>query len=96
MTKLILVAHIYAKEDAIDHVKNELEKLIPPTKEEEGCLQYDLHLDLEDPSHFMFYEIWESRDHLQQHMNSEHIKNYKAANENTIEKLSLYEMAAIG
>ncbi len=45
MSKLTIVAHITAKADKIEQVKAELEKLIAPTCEEEGCLQYDLHQD---------------------------------------------------
>ena len=54
MSKLTIVAHIFAKPDQIDLVKAELQKIIAPTLAEEGCLQYDLHQDNEEPEHFMF------------------------------------------
>ena len=56
MLKLTIVANIEAKSDKIDFVKAELEKLIHITRSEDGCLQYDLHQDNENPAHFMFYE----------------------------------------
>ena len=43
MSKLTIVAHIHANPDKIDLVKAELEKLLPITRAEEGCIQYDLH-----------------------------------------------------
>ena len=43
MSKLTIVANIYAKAGRIDFVKAELLKLIEPTRAEEGCLNYDLH-----------------------------------------------------
>jgi quinol monooxygenase YgiN len=46
------------------------EKLIPITRAEEGCIQYDLHQDNEEPAHFLFYENWASRELWQIHMNS--------------------------
>lgn len=62
MAKLTIVANIHAKSDKVELVKAELLKLIPITRAEEGCIQYDLHHDNENPSHFMFYENWESRE----------------------------------
>lgn len=49
MPKLTIVAHIFAKPDQIEFVKAELQKIIAPTLAEEGCLQYDLHQDNEEP-----------------------------------------------
>ena len=53
---LTIVANIYAKEDQVEFVKSELIKLIETTLAEEGCVQYDLHQDNQDPRRFMFYE----------------------------------------
>ncbi len=58
MAPLTIVANIKAKADKIDLVKAELEKLIDITRSEEGCLQYDLHQDNENPAHFLFYETY--------------------------------------
>ncbi len=60
--KLTVVARIEAKPDKIALVKAELMKLIEPTLEEAGCVQYDLHQDNENPAVFLFYENWESRE----------------------------------
>ena len=56
MTTLTVIAHITAKDDSIALVKAELEKLIPATRSEKGCIRYDLFQDNEKPSHFMFHE----------------------------------------
>ncbi|NES24956.1 MAG: antibiotic biosynthesis monooxygenase [Symploca sp. SIO3E6] len=92
MSKLTIVAHITAKSDKIELVKTELEKLIDITRAEEGCLQYDLHQDNENPAHFMFYENWESRELWQIHMNNQHIKDYMAATDGAVEVFTLHEM----
>jgi quinol monooxygenase YgiN len=68
MAKLTIVANIKAKADQIDLVKAELEKLIDITRAEEGCINYYLHQDNENPAHFLFYENWESRELWQTHM----------------------------
>lgn len=92
MPPLTIVAHITATSDKIDLVKAELEKLIATTRSEEGCLQYDLHQDNDNPAHFMFYENWESRELWQAHMNNQHLKDYLAATDGAVEVFVLHEM----
>lgn len=95
MSKLTIVANITAKSDKIEFVKSELEKLIDTTRSEEGCLQYDLHQDNQNPAHFMFYENWESREPWQKHINNQHLKDYMAATDGAIEAFSVYEMTQL-
>jgi len=92
MSKLTIVAHITAKSDRVELVKAELQKLIDVTRSEEGCLQYDLHQDNENPAHFMFYENWESRELWQAHMNNQHLKDYMAATDGAVEVFTLHEL----
>ena len=96
MSKLTIVANIYAKPDKIELVQSELEKLIPITQAEEGCIQYDLHQDNENPTHFMFYENWDSRELWQAHMNAPHLAAYLEATEGTVAEFTLHEMSRIG
>jgi len=96
MPKLTIVANIKAKADRVDLVKAELEKLIDVTRVEEGCMQYDLHQDNEDASHFMFYEIWESRELWQVHMGNQHLQDYMAATDGDVAEFTLNEMTRIG
>jgi quinol monooxygenase YgiN len=93
--KLTIVANIHAKADKIGLVKTELEKLIEPTLAEEGCINYDLHLDNENPAHFMFYENWESRELWQVHMNNDNLANFIAATDGALESLTVNEMTHI-
>jgi len=92
MATLTIVANIKANADKIDLVKTELEKLIDITRAEEGCINYDLHQDNEDPTHFMFYENWESRELWQTHMNAQHLQDYLAATDGTVEEFTVNEM----
>ena len=92
MSKLTIVANIKAKSDKIDLVKAELEKLIPITRAEEGCINYDLHQDNGNPAHFLFYENWESRELWQAHMANDHLAAYMVATEGAVESFTLNEM----
>lgn len=95
MSKLTVIANIKAKSDKIDLVKEELIKLIDITCDEEGCLQYDLHQDNNNPAHFMFYENWKSRELWQAHMGRQHLKDYAAATDGAVEEFTLLEMTHI-
>ncbi|MEM1085320.1 MAG: putative quinol monooxygenase [Verrucomicrobiota bacterium] len=95
-TKLTIVANIKAKPDKIELVKSELLKLIDITRVEEGCLQYDLHQDNENPAHFLYFENWESRDLWQAHMGNQHLADYMTATEGAVEDFTLNEMTQIG
>ena len=95
MSKLTIAAHIVANTDKIDLVKAELEKLVPITRSEKGCIQYDLHQDNENPAHFLFYENWDSRELWQTHMNASHLQDYMAATEGAVASFTLHEMTQI-
>jgi len=94
--QLTIVARILAKEEKRDLVKSELLKLIPITRVEAGCINYDLHQDNENPNLFLFHENWESRELWQQHMNNAHLADYMKATDGAVEEFTLNEMTVIG
>jgi len=96
LSNITIVAHIVATVEKIDLVRSELEKLIPITRSEEGCVRYDLHQDNENPAHFMFYENWMSRELWQRHMNAPHLAAYLEATEGAVADFTLSEMNVIG
>jgi len=92
---LTIVASIRSQPGQEDLVETELRKLVEPTREEAGCLQYDLHKNHEVPGHFVFYENWEDRDLWQAHMGAAHIAAYMAATEGAVAEFTLHEMERI-
>ena len=92
---LIILAQITAAPSKEELVRSELEKLVAPTRAEEGCVQYDLHQDNDRPGFFVFYEIWESRALWQAHMNQPHLAAYRAATEGAVADFQLNEMSKI-
>lgn len=75
MSKLTCIAKIKAQEEHKETVLSELTKIVLPTQKEQGCINYDLHVDNTDDSIFMFHETWESEDDLNAHSQSAHIKS---------------------
>ncbi len=94
--QLTIVARILAKEEKRDLVKSELLKLIPITRAEAGCINYDLHQDNENPNLFLFDENWESRGLWQQHMNNKHLADYIKATDGAVEEFTVRQMTIIG
>jgi quinol monooxygenase YgiN len=92
MSIVTVVAKVTAKSDVIEAVKAELIKLIEPTRQEDGCIEYRLHQDNDDPSVFVFYESWQSLACLEQHTNSQHFQSYVAAVGNLITDKDVHKM----
>lgn len=72
MSRITVIAMLKAREGLEDKVNQELLKMVEETHKENGCLQYDLHRSVEDPSVFVFYEIWESKNALDKHFQTPH------------------------
>ena len=74
---LTVLARIRALPGHEQEVKAALLALIPPTREESGCLNYDLHQSTDDPALFVFHENWESRAHLDAHLQQPHLDAFE-------------------
>ncbi|WP_028295650.1 putative quinol monooxygenase [Olivibacter sitiensis] len=83
---LTVIAKITAKKALIKETKEVLQALVPPTLAEEGCLQYDLHQGTTENHVFFFYETWESRQHLEEHLANSHLIAFKQKAENLLQR----------
>ena len=79
MPVVTVVARLVAKADAVELVKGEVLKMVEPTRQEPGCLEYRLHQDNADPRVFIFYENWQDQASLDRHLASPHFTRYAAA-----------------
>ncbi|MBY0502961.1 MAG: antibiotic biosynthesis monooxygenase [Bryobacteraceae bacterium] len=68
-----VIAHIHAKPGQEDAVRAVLESYVGPTRQEDGCLRYDLFVDVSDPTRFTFVEEWTTMAALEKHGQSAHI-----------------------
>lgn len=95
MSNLTVVAKVVAKKDSVESVKNEMLKLIVPTRKEDGCIEYNLHQDNDDPAVFVFYETWESLACLENHMSTDHFKSFVSAIGSLVEEMAVHKMTRI-
>lgn len=96
MSHLFVTAHIKSKLEFVEKTKEELQKLIPPTLKEEGCIKYDLHQSISDETEFLFYEIWTSKEALDAHSKSPHITKFREVREEFLDgspRVELWEGA---
>ena len=71
---ITVVATCQARPGKEAALKKALIGLVAPTRQEAGCLNYDLHALPEDPAKFLFHENWTSQAHLDAHLQSAHIQ----------------------
>ncbi|MFT5111906.1 MAG: autoinducer 2-degrading protein [Parasphingorhabdus sp.] len=67
MTKVILQGHIIVPDTDIEAVKLELINHITLTKQEEGCLVFNVTQDSEDSGKFNVYEEFKDRQSFASH-----------------------------
>ncbi len=73
MSDLDVIAVIEAKSGSEDEVKAALQELATATREEKGCISYELKVAADKPTTFVTVEKWRSAEDLDGHMNSAHI-----------------------
>ena len=74
-----VIAEMTANPGKEEELKRHLLLLVEHTRQEEGCVQYDLHLSHHDPRIFLFVETWTTAEALDRHANSAHMKAFQAA-----------------
>lgn len=71
--------------------------LVKPTHAEEDCIDYILHESLESPGTYLFYENWTSKEKLDQHLQTAHLKLFLSRVDGLLEgsvELSLWQHLA--
>jgi len=63
--------------------------------EDKGCLQYDLHKDMEKENTYVFVETWESEALLAEHMGKAHFKAFQVALDGKVESRSIQKLEKI-
>ena len=59
---------------------------VEPSRAEPGCIEYHMLRDKEDPTLFIFYEIWASQADLDRHSNLPHMQAFFAKRMDYLER----------
>jgi quinol monooxygenase YgiN len=73
-----LVVMLRAKEGQHMLLEAELRALIAPTRKEQGCLRFDLHVCVDQPGCFLLHEVWGARDDHTAHIRTPHFLRWNA------------------
>ena len=96
-SQLDVVAHIQAAPGEEALVREVLESYLAPTRLEDGCLRYDLFVDVDDASKFTFIEEWTSVGALLKHSQSQHLAVGRARLEGKLARANqVVKLARIG
>jgi len=93
--KITVLAIVYVKAGLEEKTKQELLKLVPLTHQEPGCINYDMHVNIdlktlkENPRIFMFYENWRSREDWDLHMKMPYLQNWIKMSGDLTDKIEL-------
>jgi quinol monooxygenase YgiN len=74
MKTITVVATFEARPGKEVELRNALVGLVAPTRQEVGCLNYDLHVVPENPAKFLFHENWTTKTALDAHLQTPHIQ----------------------
>jgi quinol monooxygenase YgiN len=102
--KITVFARIKVKEAEAANGRKMLLNLVPLTRQEPGCINYDMHVSVgtdpenytkEQSNYFMFYENWRSRQDWDRHMNMPYLQEWsKWCDQNCAEppEVTIWEM----
>ncbi|GFE68635.1 putative quinol monooxygenase [Chroococcus sp. FPU101] len=67
-----VIAKVISLPNTLDETKTLLISLVEPTRQEKGCLNYELWQNQENPTEFSFVEEWEDQAALEAHFLTPH------------------------
>jgi len=77
--KIVLVARLKVREDAVEEAKRLALGIVADSRTEEGCVNYDVHQAIDDPTVFVWHETWKNRAALDNHFELPYFKEFFAA-----------------
>ena len=78
MSEVVVVGSFVARDGKEDPARAAFAALVAPTHAEDGCILYALHQGQDDARKLAFVERWASRDELDRHLESDHVKGVLA------------------
>jgi quinol monooxygenase YgiN len=77
MIYLVSTAHL--KPGTRDKCLAPARAVIAASRQEAGCIAYDLNFSVTDPDRMVFIEVWKDRAALDEHFQTPHFRTWRAA-----------------
>jgi quinol monooxygenase YgiN len=78
MSQVTNIAYIRAVSGRSDELGRRLLELVQPSRQEDGCINYDVHRSDTDPDLWCVYENWRSAEDLDTHFGLPHMQAFVA------------------
>lgn len=95
---LVVAAECRILPDHWQEFEEEMARITDFVRAEPGCTRYDTTTSIEEPGLFLILEEWESKEHLNSHLETSHMKEHKVLTADwTAEpvRLTLYEVLSV-
>ena len=64
---IVLIARLKVKSDKVEQTKSAALAIVDQSRNEAGCINYDIHQSIEDETLFFWHETWVSKAALDEH-----------------------------
>ncbi|MBT2341378.1 MULTISPECIES: putative quinol monooxygenase [Pseudomonas] len=80
------ILHAKTRPEKADAFEALFRAYVEPSRAEPGCIEYHMLRDQQDPTLFIFYEIWACEAHLEVHSNLPHMQQFFAQRMDYLER----------
>ncbi len=85
-----------AKEDKLKKFKALVSSMVLPSRQEDGCLKYNVYQYENQPTYFLVIEAWSDEEFLEGHKASKHYLHFKENCDDLIESKTTDNLILIG
>jgi quinol monooxygenase YgiN len=64
---IVLIARLKVMPDKIEQTRSAALAIVEPSRNEAGCLNYDIHQSIEDETVFLWHETWANKAAIDEH-----------------------------
>lgn len=70
------ILHAHTRPEKSAEFEALFNRYVATSRAEEGCLEYHMLRDAQDPTLFIFFEVWQSPEHLAAHNALPHMRDF--------------------
>jgi quinol monooxygenase YgiN len=74
---IYVIAELRIRTEMAEKAYAAARKMVTATLKEDGCISYDMHHSVTDPSSLVVVERWSSREALSRHLETPHFKGWR-------------------
>ncbi len=78
---IVVIGQFRLPPDALEEARPVMRQVMLATRAEHGCIQYNYSEDLLDPGLIQVSEVWETREQLAAHLETEHMALWRQQRE---------------